>query len=528
MLEASALIVFQGWCGNTPEYCNAPDCLINYGPGCDANKVPNGDDTRTIARPQLGNVDYGNGGLYSCTEPGTVAITYDDGPYIYTDYVLDLFEKYNMKATFFITGINNGKGAIDDASTQWPAVISKMYAAGHQVASHTWSHQDLSAITQEQRINQMVHNEMAIRNIIQKFPTYMRPPYSSCDEASGCWKDLQDLGYVVTYFDIDTDDYDNDSPDKIQNAKNNFNKYFQTDNVATDKFLSIEHDIHEQTAHNLTEYMLQIIQEKGYKGVTVGECLGDPAENWYRSSSGKIVTSSSSVPTATSSAVPTATPTKVSTDGTCGGNTGSTCQGSEFGNCCSQAGWCGTSDAYCGTGCNALFGTCAGSSAVSSAVVSTSAVADAVSSTPVVASSASAPAASATGVTGKQTTDGTCGSTSGFNCIGWSEGECCSTYGWCGNTADHCGTACNPLYGKCTSSSTPATTIATSIRATSTSASAPAKTSAASNVSTNGKCGARNGNKVCPGSKCCSVMGNCGDNLLYCWAGCQQAFGQCW
>ncbi|KAJ4296711.1 hypothetical protein N0V90_006759 [Kalmusia sp. IMI 367209] len=325
----------SGWCGNTPEYCNAPDCLINYGPGCDANKVPNGDDTRTVARPKLGNVDYGNGGLYSCTEPGTVAITYDDGPYIYTDYILDLFEKYSMKATFFITGINNGKGAIDDASTQWPAVISKMYAAGHQVASHTWSHQDLSAITQEQRINQMVHNEMAIRNIIQKFPTYMRPPYSSCDEASGCWKDMVDLGYVVTYFDIDTDDYDNDSPALIQNAKDKFSSYFKTDNVATDKFLSIEHDIHEQTAHNLTEYMLKIIQEKGYRGVTVGECLGDPAENWYRASSGKIVTSSSSITTATSSVVPTATPTAVSTDGTCGGSTGFSCQSSEFGNCCS-------------------------------------------------------------------------------------------------------------------------------------------------------------------------------------------------
>jgi peptidoglycan/xylan/chitin deacetylase (PgdA/CDA1 family) len=471
------LIESQGWCGNTPEYCNAPDCLINYGPGCDANKVPNGDDTRTVSRPKLGNVDYGNGGLYSCTEPGTVAITYDDGPYIYTDYVLDLFEKYNMKATFFITGINNGKGAIDDASTQWPAVISKMYAAGHQVASHTWSHQDLSAITQEQRINQMVHNEMAIRNIIQKFPTYMRPPYSSCDEASGCWKDMQNLGYVVTYFDVDTDgtlaqrfkccrsmtnqriDYNNDSPDKIQNAKNNFNKYFQTDNIATDKFLSIEHDIHEQTAHNLTEYMLKIIQDKGYRGVTVGECLGDPAENWYRASSGKIITSSSSIATATSSAVPAATPTKVSIDASCGGITGSTCQGSEFGNCCSAAGWCGSTDAYCGTGCNPLFGTCSGGSAVSDAV-STSAA-------PVVSSPAT------------------------------------------------------------TVASSPATTVATSVRATSSSAAAPAKTSAASNVSTNGKCGARNGKKVCPGTKCCSLLGNCGDNLLYCWVGCQKAFGRC-
>ncbi|KAF2463623.1 FAD-binding domain-containing protein [Lindgomyces ingoldianus] len=50
---------------------------------------------------------------------------------------------------------------------------------------------------------------------------------------------------------------------------------------------------------------------------------------------------------------------KVSTDGSCGGTT--TCQGSTFGNCCSQYGWCGSSSAYCGTGCQPAFGTCSGS-----------------------------------------------------------------------------------------------------------------------------------------------------------------------
>jgi peptidoglycan/xylan/chitin deacetylase (PgdA/CDA1 family) len=196
------LNVVKGWCGATVEYCAAPDCLIDFGSGCDANKIPNGDSTRDIPRPQLGDIEYGGEGIYPCVEPGTIAITYDDGPYIYTNDVLDQFASYHMKATFFITGNNLGKGAIDDASTPWPAVIQRMIAEGHQVASHTWSHQDLSAITQQQRFDQMVHNEMALRNIIQKFPTYMRPPYSSCTEA--CQADLLTLGYVVTYFNLDT------------------------------------------------------------------------------------------------------------------------------------------------------------------------------------------------------------------------------------------------------------------------------------------------------------------------------------
>ena len=48
----------------------------------------------------------------------------------------------------------------------------------------------------------------------------------------------------------------------------------------------------------------------------------------------------------------------VSSDGACGATANETCQGSTFGNCCSQYGWCGSTSAYCGTGCQAAYGTC--------------------------------------------------------------------------------------------------------------------------------------------------------------------------
>lgn len=50
----------------------------------------------------------------------------------------------------------------------------------------------------------------------------------------------------------------------------------------TDSFLHIEHDIHYETVYNLTDYILSSLFAHGYKSVTVGECLGDPKENWYR------------------------------------------------------------------------------------------------------------------------------------------------------------------------------------------------------------------------------------------------------
>jgi len=45
--------------------------------------------------------------------------------------------------------------------------------------------------------------------------------------------------------------------------------------------------------------------------------------------------------------------------------------------------------------------------------------------------------------TRQPTTDGTCGLAAGEkSCDGWSTGSCCSAHGWCGGTADYCGTGC--------------------------------------------------------------------------------------
>jgi hypothetical protein len=89
-------------CGTGIDYCEAPDCQFEYGPACDANTVPPGASTSGIARPHLGSVPYGTR-INECTEPGVIALTFDDGPYIYTNDLLDLLDKYNAKVTFFIS-----------------------------------------------------------------------------------------------------------------------------------------------------------------------------------------------------------------------------------------------------------------------------------------------------------------------------------------------------------------------------------------------------------------------------------------
>jgi peptidoglycan/xylan/chitin deacetylase (PgdA/CDA1 family) len=258
--------------------------------------------------------------------------------------MLDMFKSWGAKVTFFVTGNNIGKGQIDNNALPWANLIKRMYNEGHQIASHTWSHQDLSTLTQSQRKQQMYSLEMALRNVLGFFPTYMRPPYSSC--TGQCQTDMADLGYHVTYFDLDTEDYLNDSPTMIQKPKDNFLNSLSKNAFGQGDWLVIGHDIHEQTAHNLTEYMLALTKMRSYRAVTLGECLGDPPSNWYRTAGGGVTTSSAFTPapppppsTSTPAAVPGAAPTGISIEGSCAGTTGRTCQGSTFGNCCSDKGW---------------------------------------------------------------------------------------------------------------------------------------------------------------------------------------------
>ncbi|KAK2939597.1 Chitin-binding, type 1 [Fusarium oxysporum f. sp. vasinfectum] len=327
-----------GWCGTGYLYCSAPSCQIEYGPGCDANVRPGGPDTTNVARPKVGSIPYGQA-IYRCNRNGDIALTYDDGPYTYTEDLLNLLQRYNAKATFYITGRNLGKGAINDPDTPWPGLIRRMVRDGHQIASHTWSHQRLTTLSRSKFWNQMIYNEIAFADILGYFPTYMRPPYSASNTTTDAW--LNELGYHITYFNLDTEGYLHDSPNMISTSKQIWDNTVEGRSPATNKWLHIEHDPVYQTVYNLTEYMLRSIRRNNFTAVTVGQCLQDPPSNWYRT------VSSSPSPTSTSSSSPTFPAT---TNGRCGSrHGGATCRGEPNGEtCCSQNGWCGGTSDHCG------------------------------------------------------------------------------------------------------------------------------------------------------------------------------------
>ncbi len=107
----------------------------------------------------------------------------------------DVLAAHGAKATFFITGNNIGKGEIDIEQYGWPNLLRRMHKEGHQIAAHTWTHQNLSALNDTELEDQFHYVEMALRNVLGFIPTYWRPPYSSMNKATSNMAER--LGYHV-------------------------------------------------------------------------------------------------------------------------------------------------------------------------------------------------------------------------------------------------------------------------------------------------------------------------------------------
>lgn len=131
---------------------------------------------------------------------------------------------------------------MDDPTLPWPAVMRRMYSEGHQIASHSWTHQDLTMVSSAVQQSEIVYNEMAFRNLFGWFPTYFRCPYLSCDLASGSLSRLGTLGYHVIDMNPDTKDYMNNDATLIQISKDIFSNGVSS-TPSQNSYIPLAHDI---------------------------------------------------------------------------------------------------------------------------------------------------------------------------------------------------------------------------------------------------------------------------------------------
>jgi len=203
--------------------------------------------------------------IEDCSVPGTVAITFDDGPALTTHTLLDDLEKYpDVRVTFFV----NGNNYVDASEPQYQAVIARAFQAGHQIASHTYQHLDLTTLDTPGMQTQITKNDDVIYSAIGRLPRYFRPPYGSVNNAVLDF--LGSVGLVVVTWDEDTEDW------QTHNADKSFALYQSAlSDHPTGGFIVLEHDPEQSTSSQLMDMVIPAVRAKGLRMVTVAECLGD-------------------------------------------------------------------------------------------------------------------------------------------------------------------------------------------------------------------------------------------------------------
>lgn len=181
-----------------------------------------------------------------------VALTFDDGPSIYTKQILATLRENNARATFFVVGnrIANHRKTIQQAKSQ-----------GCEIIGHTWSHPSLTKLNQKQIRDQLVRTNQAINQVVGYTPRYFRPPYGSSN--SQVRQVARELGLSLVNWSVDPQDWKSRNSKKIYSAIMN--------NVK-DGDIILCHDLYESTAEAMKKVIPALIKQ-GYQLVTVSELL---------------------------------------------------------------------------------------------------------------------------------------------------------------------------------------------------------------------------------------------------------------
>ncbi|MFJ7737212.1 polysaccharide deacetylase family protein [Lysinibacillus sp. NPDC097287] len=179
-----------------------------------------------------------------------IALTFDDGPHPkVTEQILNLLDKYQAKATFFMLG---------SRVQYYPDIAKDVLARGHEVGSHTWNHPVLTKLPIEQVSKEYTSTAGAITQAIGQGPTVFRPPYGATnDTVNG------QIPVPVVLWSIDTMDWKHrNSQQLLTYVQNNLHN----------NAIVLMHDIHQSTADGL-DAVLTYLQEQGYEFVTVSEIM---------------------------------------------------------------------------------------------------------------------------------------------------------------------------------------------------------------------------------------------------------------
>ncbi|KAF8078307.1 chitin deacetylase [Lyophyllum atratum] len=254
-----------------------PNIPVNNLGGCPNNTAAAADQTRCwwTCGGCTRNTD-----VTECPTAMTWGLTYDDGPSFYTSDLLNYMDQEKLKSTFFVVG---------SRVISYPATLQTEYMTQHQIAVHTWSHPQLSTLTNEQIIAELGWSKKVIKDVLGVTPNMMRPPFGDIDDRVRAISTAMGLTPVMwtrisPISTFDTDDFDiHGGLTTVEHVLQNWENILGNVTTRTNGFIVLEHDLWQQSVEVATGYILPdaLAHKPPFTIVPVITCLNKPLTDAY-------------------------------------------------------------------------------------------------------------------------------------------------------------------------------------------------------------------------------------------------------
>lgn len=192
------------------------------------------------------------------TKEKVVALTYDDGPHpVYTPQLLDVLDKYHVKATFFMVG---------ERMEEYPDIVREVIRRGHVIGNHTYTHpHDIKLDTSEQVIRELDRCEEVIERFTGQRAHLFRPPRGLTDGT--VFSIAEEEGYETVLWTICADHHD--APRPLQMAQRVIRNIRPGAIILAHdgRFFMRWKDV------AATPMIIEALQKQGYRFVTIPELL---------------------------------------------------------------------------------------------------------------------------------------------------------------------------------------------------------------------------------------------------------------
>lgn len=180
-------------------------------------------------------------------EKKVIALTFDDGPSKYTKKIIDLLNKYEANATFFILG---NKVEIYEGTLKY------LLDSGNEIGNHSLNHKWLTHVSEDELLNQVNTTQEIIKNTLNYTPKLFRPTYGDVNKTI-----REKINMDIILWNIDTLDW------KYRNGNKIYEKAIKQ---IEDGKIILMHDTYEYT-YKALEKLIPKLKEQGYQFVTVSE-----------------------------------------------------------------------------------------------------------------------------------------------------------------------------------------------------------------------------------------------------------------